>query len=63
MRTLEEVKAARLRVVTDIEKGGLTREQLALLRGMSVALQWVCGEGSTMQEMMDGRQVVRPLSN
>lgn len=60
MREEQEIRKARRIVTKQIEEfeKALSTEQRLLLSGMSVALQWVCGDGGvTLQRLYDGEPI------
>ena len=59
MKTEQQIREARSMVVRELITARLNPEtqQYALLAGMSAALQWVCGEGDTLQRLIDGEKV------
>lgn len=58
MKTEAEIRQARSALVKRVITPGLSDEQRTLLQGMSVALQWACGEGgSSLQRLIDGEPI------
>lgn len=54
-----EILRARDKIIEVLKTKKLDSHQLALFQGMSVALQWVSQDGgSTLQDLLDGREVV-----
>jgi len=61
VKTEQDVLAAKDRVLRVATMGHeLSDEQIVLLKGMVIALNWVLGSpnGSTLQELLDGRPIV-----
>lgn len=66
MRTKEEIDKARIAVSNILLSGGFTKDQVALLSGMSVALVWASGdnnETNTLARILKGEPVRRPEMN
>ena len=58
MKTPEEIDIARTIVVQYLLRLDLSLEQRAVLRGMSVALQWVMDEGGlTLERLYRGEKI------
>mgnify|MGYP001558162183 CR=1 FL=1 len=59
MKSEIEIIKARSVLVRAIMSDRLNQDQLTLIRGMSVALQWVCGsdDDNTLQRLVDGEQI------
>ena len=63
MRTENEITEARAYLVRTLVAGSLSEDQRTLLRGMSVALQWVCGDGgSSLQRLLEGEPISAPAT-
>jgi hypothetical protein len=59
-KALSAAADARKKITAEFVRGGLSREQRAVLQGMSTALQWVCGDGGiSLQQLLDGRPIGR----
>lgn len=61
MRSIQQIRDARTFCVRQILDPALDNEQRLLIRGMSVALQWVCDEGgySALEQLLSGQPVAK----
>ena len=58
MKTIEEMEMARAKIIFILHELKPSEQQKVLLKGMSVALQWVCDDGgSTLQDILDGKEI------
>ncbi len=65
IRGYDEIEKARSVIVEHLsEPERLNALQLAVLKGMSTALQWVCRDGgSTVDDLLNGRPVAKEQQN
>lgn len=59
IRSEVEIQAARSAIVRHLMRQGLSSDQVTLLKGMSVALQWACGHvPNALDDLLNGRPIV-----